>query len=63
MRNICSVVIGVAGEATASGVPHPVGRATLAGYASRLGAYCQTSLKGIHTLELILQSLSIRKDI
>jgi hypothetical protein len=40
-------------EATAGG-PHLVGLAALTGYASRLCAYCQTSMEGIHTLELIL---------
>jgi hypothetical protein len=54
--------LGVAGEATSAGVPHPMGLAALAGHAFRLGATCQTSAEGIHTLELILQSFSIRKD-
>jgi hypothetical protein len=49
-------------EATIAGVRHPVGLAALAGHASRLGAYCQTSAEGTHTSELILQSFSIRKD-
>jgi hypothetical protein len=44
-----------------AGVPHPVGFAVLARYAFRLGAYCQTSVEGIYTSELILQSFSIRK--
>jgi hypothetical protein len=33
MRNICSIVIGVA-EATVAGVPHPAGLAALANRAS-----------------------------
>jgi hypothetical protein len=62
MRNIYSIVIGVVGEATAAGVPHPVGHAALAGYASHLGGCCQTSVESIHTSELTIQSFSIRKD-
>jgi hypothetical protein len=58
MKNICSTDTRVVVEAMA-GVPHPVGLAALAGYASHLGACCQTSVEGIHTSELMLQSFSI----
>jgi hypothetical protein len=60
MKNICSTVIRVTVEAT-TGVPHPAGQAAPAEYASRPSAYCQTSMEGIHTSELILQSFSIKK--
>jgi hypothetical protein len=49
MKNIFSIVIGVVVVATA-------------GNAFHLGACCQTSVEGIHTLDLILQSFSIIKD-
>ena len=62
MRNICSIVSGVVVEATTAGVPDPTGLAALAGHASLLGACCQTSVEGILTSELILQSFIIRKD-
>jgi hypothetical protein len=41
-------------EATDAGVPHPVVLVTLAGHASHLGAYYQTSVESIHTSELTL---------
>ena len=62
MRNICSIIIGVVVVAIAAGVPHPMVLAALAGNAFHLNAYCQTSVEGTHTSELILQSFSIRKD-
>jgi hypothetical protein len=49
-------------EATPARVPHPAGHAALAGHASRLDAYFQTSVESIQTSELTLQSFSIRKD-
>jgi hypothetical protein len=60
MKNICSTDIRVVVGATA-GVPHLVGLAALARYASHLSTYCQTSMEGIHTSELISKSFSIRK--
>jgi hypothetical protein len=49
--------------ATAAGVPHPRVPAALAWHAFHLSACCQTSVESIHTSDLTLQSLSIRKDI
>jgi hypothetical protein len=49
--------------ATAAGVPHPRVHVALAWHAFHLGACCQTSIESIHTSDLTLQSLSIRKDI
>jgi hypothetical protein len=49
--------------ATTAGVPHPRVLAALAGHAFHLSAYCQTSVASIHTSDLTMQSLSIRKDI
>jgi hypothetical protein len=49
--------------ATVAGVPHPRVPAALAGHAFHLSAYCETSVEIIHTLDLTMQSFSIRKDI
>jgi hypothetical protein len=62
MKNICSTVIGVVGEAK-TGVPHPVGHVVPAKCASLLGTNYQTSAEGIQKLELILQSFCIRKGV
>jgi hypothetical protein len=57
VKNICSTNIGVVVEATAR-VPHFMGLVALARDASRIGAYCETFVEGIHILELILQSFN-----
>jgi hypothetical protein len=62
MKNICSTDIGGGGGGNCW-VPHLVGLAALAGYASRLRVCCQTSMEDIHTSEWISQSFSIRKGI
>jgi hypothetical protein len=62
MKNISSTDIGGGGGGNCWGAPS-YGLAALAGYASRLGACCQTSVEGIHTSQLISQSFSIRKGI
>jgi hypothetical protein len=46
-----------------TGVPHLAGHAALAGCTFVLGNYGPTSVEGIHTSELILQSFSIRKGV
>jgi hypothetical protein len=63
MRNICSIVIGVAGEANAARMPHPVGHAALPRYVSLLCAYGHTSAEGNHTSDLILQIFQQRKRV
>jgi hypothetical protein len=49
--------------ATAAGVPYSGVSAALARHAFHLGACCQTYVESIHTSDLTLQSLSIRKNI
>jgi hypothetical protein len=49
--------------AIVSRVPPLVGHIVSAEHVCLLDAYCQTSIKGIHTSALILQSFSIRGGI
>jgi hypothetical protein len=50
-------------DTNVAGVPHLMVPAALAGHAFHLGAYYQTSIESIPTLDLTLQSFNIRKDI